>query len=287
MTWSEESRLDRAEPRRGDQKWLAQQWGNPAARLIPVAADGRLRVDGERPWSRATAGEFDDQRHWLLGLVDSVPYFTGIAELPDGQTLRDCGAALDDAGRELATMAVALVNWHQGSPRCAVCGGNCEVRQGGLVRRCQDCGRDRFPRSDAAIIVAVIDPDDRLLLGRQAAWPTGRRSLLAGFVTAGESLEQAVRREVAEESGVRLGPVRYLSSQPWPFPRSLMLGFSARATTAEIRVDEVEIAEAAWFTRAELDRQLASGETSLPMTSSIARGIIERWRAGALPVPEQ
>ena len=138
-------------------------------------------------------------------------------------------------------------------------------------------------RSDPAVIVAVTDADDRLLLGRQPVWAKGRVSVFAGFVEAGESLEQAVHREVFEEVGLRLGPPRYLGSQPWPFPRSMMLGFTARALDTALTLDAREIEAARWYTRGQLETALAHGELTLPMRTSIAHRMITAWRRGELP----
>jgi NAD+ diphosphatase len=152
-----------------------------------------------------------------------------------------------------------------------------DVVLAGHVRRCPACDADHYPRTDPAVIVLVTDDDDRALLGRQASWPAGRFSTLAGFVEPGESLEAAVLREVREESGVVVDTVEYVASQPWPFPASLMLGYFARAATQPAAADGVELAEAAWFTRDALRAALASGEVGLPPATSISRRLIDAW----------
>jgi NAD+ diphosphatase len=196
--------------------------------------------------------------------------------------LREVGTLLDGTGAGLLTTGVALTNWHSTHPRCARCGEPTEPAASGWSRRCPACGAEHYPRTDPAVIMSVIDDADRILLGRQAAWPPKRYSTLAGFVEPGESLEAAVRREVFEEAGIRVGDVTYSGSQPWPFPSSLMLGFRARATSTDIQVDGEELAHARWWSRDELAADVASGELLLPPGVSIARRLIEQWYGGPL-----
>ena len=197
--------------------------------------------------------------------------------------LRRIGAVLSARDAGLATTALALAAWHETHPRCPRCGGLTDVVQAGWVRHCPADASDHYPRTDPAVIMAVVDDADRLLLGHAVQWPENRFSTLAGYVEPGEGIEQAVRREVGEEVSVRIGEVSYRGSQPWPFPASLMLAFRARALTTDITVDGVEITEARWFTRAELDAQVAAGEVLLPMRASIARVLIEEWFGADLP----
>ena len=197
--------------------------------------------------------------------------------------LRRIGAELGARDAGLATTALALAAWHETHPRCPRCGGLTDVVQAGWVRHCPADGSDHYPRTDPAVIMAVVDDADRLLLGHAAQWPENRFSTLAGYVEPGEGIEQAVRREVGEEVAVRIGEVSYRGSQPWPFPASLMLAFRARAVTTDITVDGVEITQARWFTRAELGAQVASGEVLVPMRASIARVLIEEWFGTHLP----
>jgi NAD+ diphosphatase len=191
--------------------------------------------------------------------------------------LRAVGVLLDDTGAGLFTAAVALANWHAANPRCSRCGGSTVVVQAGWARECPACGAEHYPRTDGAVIMAVVDDQDRILLGRQARWPDRRYSCLAGFVEPGESLEAAVRREVFEEAAVQVGEVEYRGSQPWPFPASLMVGFRARATSTEITVDGEELVSARWWSREELGLDIATGELLLPPAVSIARRLIEDW----------
>ena len=197
--------------------------------------------------------------------------------------LREVGAVLDDTGAGLFTAAVALANWHAVHPRCARCGTPTDVTSAGWARTCPQCGAEHYPRTDPAVIMAIEDDQGRLLLGRQASWPPKRYSTLAGFVEPGESLEAAVGREVAEESGVVVGDVEYRGSQPWPFPSSLMLGFRGRAVATAVEVDGVELAHARWWTREQFEADLESGELLLPPRVSIARRLVEDWYGGPVP----
>ncbi len=200
--------------------------------------------------------------------------------------LRDVGASLPAYDAGLATSAVALDAWHTRHPRCPRCGGRTTVTQAGWVRTCVDDGTEHYPRTDPAIIVAVVDDDDRLLLGHNAAWPRGRYSTLAGFVEAGESAEHAVRREVAEETAIVVDHVDYRWSQPWPFPASLMLAYRAHAASTRVHVDGAEVTEARWFTRDELAEAVHSGAVLLPMGTSVAFALISEWFGGPLtPTP--
>jgi len=196
---------------------------------------------------------------------------------------REIGAALPARDAGLVTTAVALDAWHERHPRCPRCGGPTRVTQAGWVRACTVDGSEHYPRTDPAVIMAVLDADDRLLLGHARAWAPARYSTLAGFVEPGESLEHAVRREVAEETGVVVGDVTYAGSQPWPFPASLMVAFVGRALTTDVQVDGVEVELARWFTRDELARAIVDGHVIPPSSSSIARALIEDWFGGPLP----
>ncbi len=199
--------------------------------------------------------------------------------------LREVGARLGEADTDQYLTGLALANWHRTHPRCASCGTPTLPATAGWTRRCPKDGRDHFPRTDPAVIMAVVDQRQLLLLGRNPAWPLGRRSVLAGFVEPGETLEAAVAREVAEEVGIAVTDITYVGSQPWPFPASLMLGFEARAAADALALDEGEIVEAEWYTRAELAHQVVAGTLTLPGRLSIARRLVERWYGGALTPP--
>lgn len=227
-----------------------------------------------------TSGRFDPGRCYLVGDRPSgralfVRHVEPNADLTPLR--RELDAVPDERVAELFA-AVALVNWHDSAGYCANCGGPTVPESAGRSRRCAGCGQQTFPRLDPAAIVAVTDDDDRLLLGRQPSWGPGRMSVLAGFVEAGESPEQAARREVLEEVGVELGQVAYFGSQPWPFPRSLMLAFTATARSVSLDLDGQEIEQADWFSRRELAGLVDGGAVILPSRHSVARRLIEAWR---------
>ena len=198
--------------------------------------------------------------------------------------LRDVGTVLSDRDAGLLTHAVALANWHDTHTHCPLCGSVTVPDPAGHSARCPVDGSEHFPRTDPAVIMLVTDPQDRCLLARNARWPGRRVSILAGFVEPGESAEQAVIREVAEETGIVVTNVRYVASQPWPMPRSLMLGFRADAPAGQvIAVDEDEVTEANWYSRADLLAAVQDQNLGLPGPVSIARHIIEAWYGGPLP----
>lgn len=218
--------------------------------------------------------------------IDSDAELVALAEPLTFQHLRDVGDRLTDRDAGLGTTAIALAAWHERHPRCPRCGEATEILDGGWVRRCTVDHSLHYPRTDAAVIMAVTDDDDRLLLGHAAHWPTHRFSTLAGYVEPGESLEQAVRREVAEETSIVVDELDYRGSQPWPFPCSLMTAYRAKVRAGagtEITVDGEEITEARFFTREELLAEVQAGQVRLPMRSSIARALIEDWFGGPLP----
>jgi len=279
--------LDRAGDRRTDPGWVAEQRAHPRARAVVVGPEGIHVTGGEDPRlglvPLADAGEGEAL---LLGLDASGPVFAldaASAAVPL-LGLRDAAAALPQADGGLAAYAAALLNWHRLHGFCATCGAPTEIADGGLVRRCPACGREHHPRTDPVVIMLVTAPG-RLLLGRQARWPPGRYSALAGFVEPGESLEEAVAREVREEAGVSVGTPRYVSSQPWPFPSSLMVGFSAPWAAGEPAARDAELEDVRWFSRAEVAAAAArEGPLRLPPPLAIARRLIERWLAReALP----
>ncbi|WP_108492125.1 NAD(+) diphosphatase [Promicromonospora sp. AC04] len=236
--------------------------------------------------------------HLFLGEADGVAYLAAVLPEPASQPDLDSEAEPDldvdwtgmrtldvpDLEQGLAVEAIALAQWHAVHTHCPRCGTETEVTQAGWVRHCPADGSNHFPRTDPAVIMAITDPDDRLLLARGPQWDLGRRSVLAGFVEPGEGLEQAVVRETAEEVGIAVDPgsIEYRGSQSWPFPASLMLGFRARATTTRLVRQEDEIAEADWFTREEVATAVADGHLGLPGRASIARSLIEEWFGGSL-----
>ena len=297
--------VERATALRTDQDWLAKAWADPATRVL-VVHDGQVvaRIgDGAAELVFVSPEQAPDGDRFLLG-VDSgdVVYFgvcgplntaegaaRGAAAGHDGEVtirragLRDAGVLLSDRDAGLLTHAVALGNWHAVAGHCSRCGAPTEPEMAGHSRRCTSDGSEHFPRCDPAVIMLVTDSDDRCLLARNVQWPHGRVSVLAGFVEPGESAEQAVAREVREETGVIVSSVSYASSQPWPMPHSLMLGFRAEAVTTEISVDAEEIEEAAWYSRDDLRAALVSGELVMPPSLSISRWLIETWYGTELP----
>ena len=279
--------VDRAALHRLDEDWLRQAWASPAARIVRVH-DGRVAVEGDPPRLRLDVRpEVPEGQRFFLGTDDGVPYFAAVVDAGDDtsfQGLRAVGAVLDARDAGLVVHAVSLANWHATHTHCPRCGAPTTSRCAGHVRRCDADGSEHYPRTDPAVIMSVIDADDRLLLGRQSTWAQGRFSTLAGFVEPGESLEAAVRREVHEEVGVTIGEVRYLGSQPWPFPSSLMLGFRAEAEDTVVTRHDGEIAEARWFTRESLLDAIGTGELQVAPTISIARRLIEHWFGAPLPL---
>ena len=269
------ARLDRAAERRTDEEWLRARLTDPGASAIVVGAEGPL-IEGDRP---AFAPVRPDDEAVLLGVVpDGTPLFA-VARDELGTSLRDAAARLSREDAGLVAYATAIVTWHRTHAHCARCGALTEMGEAGHVRKCPSCGATHHPRTDPVVIMLVHDPGgDRVLLGRQARWPEGRFSALAGFVEPGESLEDAVAREVLEESGVEVSDLRYRSSQPWPFPASLMIGFHARYAGGEARAADRELESVRWFTREEL-RAVVEGRTEfhVPPPAAIARRLIDEW----------
>jgi NAD+ diphosphatase len=223
-----------------------------------------------------------------LGEADGVPFAAVLGErrltvggrpVDAWAGLREVGADLGDLDAGLLAQAIGIIEWHERHRFSPLSGAPTTVERAGWVRRDPETGAELFPRTDPAVIMLVHDGADRCVLGRQAVWPPGRFSILAGFVEPGESAEGAVAREVAEEVGLQVTDIRYVGSQPWPFPQSLMLGFTARVEgDPTLRLDPTEIEEARWFTRDEL--RSGNGPRALPPAVSIARHIIDRWLAG-------
>ncbi|WP_046470328.1 NAD(+) diphosphatase [Allosalinactinospora lopnorensis] len=305
--------IDTAGHRRRDDAWLEKTWADPATRVLVLeggdpdsygwkallARQSRAMITTGterpelvfRPSAEAPEGE-----RYLLGVdeagraVFAVRAAPGIPlqERADSRpaSLREVGALLDDRDSGLLTHAVAVANWNATHRFCPGCGAPMRMAAAGHVRVCEKEGTEHFPRMDPAVIMLVhreVDGVGQCLLGHNPQWPANRYSVLAGFVEPGESLEQAVAREVAEEVGVIVAEPEYLASQPWPFPRSLMLGYLARAVGEAERTDHEEIAEVCWFSRPELRAAAESGEVLLPGAVSIARKLIEYWYGAELP----
>lgn len=291
------SGLDRAAHRRKDPSWL--QAALPAARLVPYWRGKHLMAG---PPEAATPVWLDPTADWwrqglaldpiFLGLDGEVPVFAvdlsplaedpaqhaELAALGSFVDLRGLTPVLPAETAGVFAYARALMLWHDRHRFCGVCGHATTVIEAGHARRCTNpaCGASHFPRTDPAVIM-LVHADDRCLLGRQSRFPPGMYSTLAGFVEAGESLEEAVMRECLEEAGVHVGDVRYHSSQPWPFPSSLMLGFHARALSSDIATDLDELEDVRWVTRDFLLSHQPSDSFRLPPRDSISRRLIEAW----------
>lgn len=276
------SDLDRVDHHRRSAEWVANLWRADDAKLLKLDDQSRFttNVGGSKLRMTKPFVEYDSQRHRLLGMVNQTPVFA-VEAITEGEvhSFRDVANQLTDNERDIAATASAVCNWHRAERFCARCGGETLVINGGYARHCEACDEDHFPRTDPAVIVGVLDDDGRLLLGGQPTWGN-RVSVLAGFVEVGESLEQAIHREIAEEADIEIGETRYYGSQPWPFPRSLMVGYFARAASTAICVDADELDHAAWLSRHEVNAAVASGELSLPGASSIASRMIASWLAG-------
>jgi NAD+ diphosphatase len=287
--------LDRATTTRADREWVALRLGDPGTRVVFGSREGVLVRGPElvrRPLADLAAAGVTIAAPILLGLDQDRPLFAvdldalpraSIAALTRGAsvvTLREAGALLPRSDGGLAAYLTALLNWHRTHHFCPNCGTPTEIAEAGYSRRCPSCGAVHFPRTDPVVIM-IVASGDRLLLGRHAGWPARRYSVLAGYVDAGETLEEAVAREVREESGVEVFDPRYVASQPWPFPSSLMLGFEARSDGGEPTARDGELEDVRWFTLEEARAavQGRSAELELPGRVSIARQLIERWVA--------
>jgi NAD+ diphosphatase len=271
--------LDRAAAQRGDPEWLAARREQPDARSLVLSEEGVWVIDGRLLLTPPNGDSV------FLGLDGARPLFAADAgaggpERGRPAGLREAATELPATEAALGAYAASLLSWHRRHRFCANCGASTELRDGGHQRHCRSCGASHFPRTDPVVIVRVTDAADRLLLGRQARWPPGRFSVLAGFVEPGETLEEAVAREVLEESGVKVAEANYVASQPWPFPSSLMIAFSARATGGEPYPSDEELSEVRWFERAEVEEAAAgTSGVELSPTYSISRRLIDAWLA--------
>lgn len=287
--------LERAGEIRVHEQRLKELSAGPDSRIVPVWLDRNLVVDDDTVkavWLTSRNIPLDDDEALIfLGMVEGRPCFA--LDLPDGDPrlpaleqygrfteLRAIGPVMADEDASLLSYARGMCHWHRRHVYCGACGSRTLSMQGGHVRKCTNeaCGIHHFPRTDPAIIVLVND-QDRCLLGRKPEWPDGRFSTIAGFVEPGEAIEQAVVREVREETAIEVAEVSYHSSQPWPFPGSVMLGFHARASGGgEIELLDGELEDARWFSRGEIGQALnKTGLLRLPPGISIARRLIEDW----------
>ncbi|MBV9862181.1 MAG: NAD(+) diphosphatase [Alphaproteobacteria bacterium] len=312
-------RLERAGLRRRDADWIRQRMADPASVYVPVwrAQNLVIELEGGEPTAGLMAaaefaallgqqaaeevlargdvvflGVIDDKAHFALDLSgheaplevlrSPLAGASGMAKVPlRFADLRQVGARLNRHEGALLAFSRAMLFWHSRHRFCGVCGSPTRAEEAGHVRRCTDpaCAAMHFPRTDPAVIMLAID-GERALLGRQKQFPPGMYSTLAGFVEPGESLEQAVAREVREETAIEVGTVRYHSSQPWPFPANIMLGFHAEAVSRDITVDHGELQDARWFERDWLRAHVDDDGFRLPRLDSIARRLIEDWLSG-------
>lgn len=279
--------LDRAADRRADPQLVAGLLASRDTRVLALVRDmAEVSEDGAGPrlTLRPPVRSDSSRLGLFLGIDgDGTAYLAVVDEGADDgdardlRTLRQVGADLSALDAGLLTTALGLANWHRTHTHCPRCGTPTEPAQSGWLRVCPADRSEHYPRTDPAVIVSVVDEEDRLLMARGADWAEGRFSVLAGFVEPGETLEAAVAREVFEEVGVEVVDVRFLGDQPWPFPTSIMLGFTARARTTDLVLQLSEIAEARWFTRDELLDGIASGNLGVSPRLSIARRLVEHW----------
>ncbi len=281
---------------RTDQAWLDARMADPSTRMLVVAGNRLRPVEGQIEW--VSPDRAPDGTLILLGDRDDVVHLAVVVAPEDAPglpeewvPLRDVLTLVADRSPEQAPLlmhAIGLAEWHHATRFCARCGGAVVSRAAGHELRCIQCDRAQFPRTDPAVIMAITSgegDDEAILLGRNRVWPAGRWSTLAGFCEPGETLEDAVRREVHEEVGVHVGEVSYFGSQPWPLPASLMLGFTGRALSTDIDVDGAEIEEARWWTRDDFEAAGRSGELAVPRGISISSSLIQTWFGRPLDGP--
>ena len=313
--------MDRAARRRQDKAWITERLEAPSTRFLAVWGSKVLVTGGSSPrlvWIRSDdvprlrmqaesvnllgecradhSGDAEDdidpptdtsrpRAYVALGFPPSDEPPSSLTDLGAFRHLRAVAPLLDDQSAAVLAYAKAMVHYHHQHRFCGSCGAPMESREGGHLRVCTnpECGQHDFPRTDPAIIV-LVSSGERCLLGRQPTWPESFYSIIAGFVEPGESLEGAVAREVREETGVRVKRVRYHSSQPWPFPRSLMIGFTAEAGSTGIRLNDGELEDARWLSRQAIVRELEQGTLRLPSPISISHRLIEAWFDAESPV---
>jgi NAD+ diphosphatase len=287
--------LDRASELRSDEAALDRLWNS--AKIVRVSGS-QLATDGKSLLFLSAAEVekliatkiFTSGDKYFLGIdsasqaayfawdCDEVGLAAGETSVEGLASLRELGGTLDEFELGISMQATALSNWHRSHPHCSRCGAETHSSLGGSVRVCVKDQSQHHPRTDSAVIVLVKDKDDRILLGHQPIWPDGRFSTFAGFLEPGETFEQCVEREVFEESGVKVNQIKYLGSQPWPFPASIMIAFSAVVDDpSTAKADGVEITEVRWFSRDELKSSVADGSLLLPPTISVARKMISMW----------
>ena len=294
--------VDRSSELRNSPNEIEKLWEK--GKIIHLARQ-KFLVKSDRP-KLLTAGEIKELSanfipglRIFLGILDGKAFFAFCTDVKSDQiekfdkpteelfgsefenykTLRETNGLFNDFEMSISIHAQALSNWHHAHPKCSKCGQTSTPAHGGTIRICDSCGGEHFPRVDPAIIVLLRDRADRIILGRQKIWPERRYSCFAGFVEPGEAFEQAVEREVLEEAGVGVSEIKYLGSQPWPFPASLMISFEAVTDTPElVRPDGDEIEAVKILSRSEFEAEIESGALLLPPEISVARKMIESWR---------
>jgi NAD+ diphosphatase len=298
--------IDRATELRADRGEIERLLKHPGAAVLGASSDSVLIADAPRPrlLRRPVEGHVNPYQPILLGLENGDPLFGADLDDPEAEgqaaatgagrlaSLREAGLLLSQAEGGLAAYLVALLNWHRSHRFCSNCGAGTRVAEAGLSRRCPTCRRSHFPRTDPVVIMLVDDGEGNVLLGRRIGWADGRFSILAGYVAPGETPEEAIEREVREESGVRAHSPSYVASQPWPFPASLMLGYEASAIrdqATEPVPQPGEMVEVRWFNVAQVREaaRLSDGHgvnggsagLQLPGEVSIARMLIDAWVA--------
>lgn len=287
--------IDRNADKRTDEQFIKNSFANAQVLIIQ---NGKVGIPNEfakniKFFKGSHLGSYESEQDYYLGEFAGESYF--VRHLSANQkkisanetldsisfaTLREFGAHLDEREIGLAVQAQGLANWHEKHLRCSICGVATVVKSAGAIRKCPQDDSEHYPRTDCAIIVLVKDKDDRILLGRQSVWPQHRFSTFAGFVEPGESFENCVIREVKEEAGVIVSKIKYLGSQPWPFPSSLMVAFEATTETPEnAKPDGVEIEQLRWFNRSQIAAAISDGTLLLPPKISVARAMINNWYA--------
>ena len=295
--------LNRDAEARDDAELFDKLWLEPETRIIVLYKGKTLIHDGHLrllTTEQATAGkyrvylgrttvELGDQKIGTAVVLSVLSDNAAKQIEPDESKwheLRRSGAGLHPRDAALFTQALAIHNWHETHQHCPACGAITVMQQGGWSRLCVSEDRELFPRTDAAVIVCITDDQDRILLGTQGSWEQNRWSILAGFVEAGESCEAAVIREVYEESGIHvdLQSLKYMGSQPWPFPASLMLAYRAVATSTQVEMHDEEMTEVQWFSRDELSAACEAQTLKLPSPVSIAFRLIQSWYGKDIPI---
>jgi NAD+ diphosphatase len=283
------SAFDRADHLRGDVAALATLLQHPQARILQLQGfNPALTEEGALVWGELQGHEPAEARDAsliLLGLLEGIPHFVGLqmhsAEAPLYRTPRTMEVLSLLGPQDMSTYGTArsLIDWHGRHRFCGKCGGATVAHRAGWGRRCSVCESEHFPRVDPVVIM-LAEHGDRALLGRQASWPKGRYSALAGFLEPGETVEEAVARELFEEAGVRASAVRYVTSQAWPFPAQLMLACIAEVQDDALRIDTHELEDAVWLSRDEIRAALAGDPNArflLPPVYAVAHSLLQHW----------